>query len=170
VAQEFKIINVEKSSIPDDNYGNQWYQIDVDGHNGPLLFLTSKAPEKGQTLYGHTELTKSGKAMRFKRDEKPEGYETPQVSKPTHISESMPQMNQSDVANKITRQDDRVDSRQSEIRYQVCFKIAGDYVVKWRENLDPEQVAQEVVLYADELYRVNQVPADTSTAKEVMGM
>ena len=158
-SQDYKLINVEKSSLPDDNYGNSWYTVDVDGHDGPLLWLTKTTPEKGQVVYGHTELSKSGKSMLFKKDKREDGeVYTPRNNTPTHVSESLPP-SQSKAP---------FDDRSNEIRWSICIKEANMYVTKYRDSLPPEEWATEVVEYAEELYKVSQMPT-TTTAQKMFG-
>lgn len=144
-SQDYKIVNVQPTTFEPDSYGNKFWQINVDGHDGDLLWKTKAQPERGQVVFGHTELSKSGKSMLFKKDRKEEGmtYGNTQSRPVTHISESMPSVQA--PANNAKKDDD--------ITWAVCMKMAGEYISETKPELGPEMWAATVVDYAANLYR-----------------
>lgn len=136
-SQTYRITSVEDTDLDPDQYGNKFYKVTLEGHNGPLLWKTAKRPEVGLPVYGHTELSKSGKSMLFKKDKKPDDYRepSPRMDKPTHISESMPQVTPPS-------------NKDKDIQWAVCIKMANEYLTKNRPNLSAELWASEVLEYA----------------------
>lgn len=54
--------------LDDDQYGNTWYSVKFQGDAATYLWLAKDQPEEDKAYYGHLEKTKSGKAVRFKKD------------------------------------------------------------------------------------------------------
>lgn len=68
---------VETPNFEKDTYGNTWYSVKFTGDAGTHLWLAKEAPTEGKKYFGHFELTKSGKAYRFKKDTVPENELAP---------------------------------------------------------------------------------------------
>ena len=64
--------NVEETAFDPDKYDNRWYSVKFEGDAATVLWLAKEEPEEHRKYYGHFEKTKSGKALRFKRDKEPE--------------------------------------------------------------------------------------------------
>lgn len=74
----FTPVFVEKTpKFDQDQYGNTWYTVVFEGDAGQYLWLAKNDPIEKKKYYGHLELTKSGKATRFRTDKEPEGESAP---------------------------------------------------------------------------------------------
>lgn len=71
--QWFELKNCQEiDGFDKDDYGNTWYNVTFQGDAETFMWLAKEQPEEGKKYWGHLELTKSGKRLRFKRDKEPE--------------------------------------------------------------------------------------------------
>lgn len=68
---------IETPNFDKDQYGNTWYSVKFTQDATTYLWLAKEEPEEGKKYYGHVEATKSGKALRFKKDMVPEDKPAP---------------------------------------------------------------------------------------------
>jgi hypothetical protein len=67
----------ENDFLDDDQFGNKWFNVKFTGDAETFLWLAKEKPEEDKAYYGHLEKTKSGKAIRFKRDQVPDDVKSP---------------------------------------------------------------------------------------------
>ena len=152
--RDYHIKSVKDTTFDPDNYGNKYYSIEVEEQQGTILWKTKNRPEAGTVVYGHTEMSQSGKSMLFKKDQKEEGGSYPAAKPFAKSSEGETNTNQQD-----------------NIRWGLCIKEANAYVIAYRPDLDAEGWAKEVNEYANELYKVTTEPAKSPVdkVKELLG-
>lgn len=147
MSQNYRITSVEDTTFEPDQYGNVFYSIEVEGFQGRLLWKTKARPETGVSVYGHTEPSKSGKAMLFKKDQIPEDgvIDTPQqIEIPAApVAQAPTQSHGYSGPNK-----------DEDIKWAVCIKAANEYLAGTTPELNAEKWAASVTEYAQALYRV----------------
>lgn len=79
--QWYEVQHVEEiEGFDPDQYGNVWHNVKFRGVAETAMWLAKETPEV-KKYYGHLETTKTGKRIRFKRDQVPEDEERPDNAK-----------------------------------------------------------------------------------------
>lgn len=155
-AQEYTV-QVARNRNKMDKFNNMTFDVKFREDERTVYAAFKTTPEEGSTKFG--EIIEGEYGPRFKGAQKPDDYQpNRQVSTPTPIQASMPSVSRPES-----------DNKQNEIRWQVCFKAAAEYVTRNRPDLASEELSTEVAEYAEALYKVNRLPDASSTAKDIMG-
>lgn len=156
MSQTYHITSVKDTSFDPDAYGNKFYSIEVQEFQGALLWKTKNRPEVGAVVYGHTEPSKTGKSMLFKKDKQEDGFSG------TVMHDEHP------YGTGIKRQAQQ--DRSEDIRWGLSLKEANAYVIANRKDLDADKWASEVIEYAKALYKLSETPkSKEDEIKEFMG-
>lgn len=68
----YEVDFVQETGFDPDQYGNVWYSVKFAGDAEAHMWLAKNKPETGAKYYGHFEMTKSGKKLRFRVDKEPD--------------------------------------------------------------------------------------------------
>lgn len=128
-----------------DQYGNVWYNAKFKGNAESCMWLAKNKPEENKKYYGHMELTKSGKRLRFKTDKVPEDEPKPANTSTKQPSQSTDENIARSVALKAAV--DFVDDKAS---VEYTLEVAGDFLtwLKGTEISKPEN-KKDIVLDLD---------------------
>lgn len=157
-AQEYTV-QLARNRNKMDKFNNMTFDVKFREDERTVYAAFKTTPEEGSTKYG--EIIDGEYGPRFKGAQKPEYQEQRQVSTPTPIQESMPEMPKQQYA----------DTKQDDIRWMVCVKEASNYVAKNRPDLSSDEWATEVNEYANELFKVSAGPdkEEKTTAEKMLG-
>lgn len=161
--QNHKVVSVEDTELSPDAYGNRYYSIKIEGFDGPLLWKTKQRPDLGP-VFGHTEPSKTGKSMLFKRDKQDDVPYNPDA-KPTPTFDPSLKAPISHPNSSYVESPDK----QQNIIWSICVKEAATFVGSHNEDMDEVKFAELVSKFANAMFITCSKPKDiTDTARAIL--